>query len=325
MNSGMNNPMTSHQPPRLSVIIPTYNRAATLARCLAALGAQSCAPEDFEIIVADDGSSDHSAEVVATWAAKLPCALRWLHQPNAGANRARNRAIGMARGELLLLINDDTIAVPQMLAEHLATHRQYPDDCVAVLGRMTVSPDVPHSRLAPLHLDRAFVGLQGGAELDWRAFFTCNVSLKKTLLERGGLFEERIRYHEDLELAWRLSAQGLRVVYRPQALGWHEHCLQEDEFLAIAEREARALCTWWQISPAARPVLASLGYEPALPWVRRARHRVFDLLLSRTAEPLWRRLARGLPDRFNHASLALYDQLYQSRKRAALRALLKPQ
>ncbi|MDO9091236.1 MAG: glycosyltransferase family A protein [Rubrivivax sp.] len=312
--------------PELSVIVPTYNRSAVLVLCVQALCRQTCDSSRFEIVVSDDGSQDDTAAAVATLAAQSSIAIRYLHQANAGANRARNRAIAVARGRLLLFINDDTLAQPQMLAEHLQEHALHPDERVAVLGRMTVSPGLPPSRLAPLHLDRAFVGLQDGAVLDWRAFFTCNVSVKRSLLDRGGLFEERLRYHEDLELAWRLSAHGLRVVYRSQALGWHEHFLAEDEFLAIAAREARALCTWAQLAPQARPVLASLGFEPALPWPRRLRHRVLGAVINRHTEGLWRWLARTLPQQpaaLRRLTLALYDQLYQSRKREALRDTLQ--
>lgn len=310
--------------PELSVIVPTYNRSAVVARCIQALCRQTCDNQLFEIIVSDDGSQDDTAAVVAAQADSQAVSIRYLHQPNAGANRARNRAIGIAHGRLLLLINDDTIALPDMLAEHLAEHGRHPEAHIAVLGRMTVSPELAVSRLAPLHLDRAFEHLRDGAVLDWRAFFTCNVSVKKALLDRCGLFEERMRYHEDLELAWRLSAFGLQVIYRAQALGWHHHFLNEDEFLSIAEREARSLHTWARLAPMARPMLASLGYEPAATGLRVWRHRLLDIAVNRHTEPPWRWLARSLPPQpapFRRMTLAIYDQLYQSRKRAALRQL----
>jgi glycosyltransferase involved in cell wall biosynthesis len=303
--------------PELSVVIPSYNRSAIVERCVRALCAQTCAAARYEIIVSDDGSPDDTAAVVAALQQQFAGhAIVYLHQPNAGANRARNRAIGAARGGLLLFINDDTIAVPRMLEEHLAAHAEQPDDRVAVLGRMTVSPDLPPSRLAPLHLDRAFVRLRDGQMLDWRGFFTCNVSVKKSLLDRGGLFEERMRYHEDLELAWRLSAQGLRVWYRAQALGYHDHFLAEPEFFAIAAREARSLATWAKLAPQARPLLAELGFEPEVALAKRLRHHVFDAVLNPALRPLWLALARRGPERLG---LALYDQLYLARKRAALR------
>lgn len=317
--SGPDTPIAREALPLLSVVIPTFNRAPILAKCIQALCRQTCAPGQLEILVSDDGSSDDTAAQVARLAAESPLPIRYLHQANAGANRARNQAIATARGSILLLINDDTIAVPGMVLEHLQAHAHHPDDRVAVLGRMTVAPDLPPSRLAPLHLDLAFAGLRDGEVLDWKSFFTCNVSVKKSLLQRGGVFEERIRYHEDLELALRLSAHGLRIVYRAAALGYHDHYLGEAEFMAIAQREARALRTWARLAPDARPLLASLGYEPALPWPRRWRHRAIDIVVNRGTLPLWSWVARHCPQRLDGLSRTVYSQMYQSRRRAVLR------
>ena len=303
---------------RLSVIVPTYNRARTLAKCIAALRAQDAPADAFEIEVSDDGSRDDTRATAESFAGLGAPHVRYLHQDNAGANRARNRAIAVARGEVMLLINDDTIATPGMVREHLAAHEQFPDDRVAVLGRVTIAPELPHSRLAALHLDRAYMLLGDRRELDWRAFFTCNVSVKKSLLERGGYFEEGIRYHEDLELAERLSHHGLRVTYRPEALGYHDHYLTEDEFFSLAEREARALAAWARIAPRLRGTLAELGYEPALPLSRRLKHRLLGLAVNRATIPFWRKVARACPARFEAVALRLYLHLYASVMRAHL-------
>jgi glycosyltransferase involved in cell wall biosynthesis len=304
---------------RLSVIVPTYNRAATLAKCLAALRAQDAPAEAFEIVVCDDGSRDGTRATVEAFTGMGTPRVHYLHQENSGANRARNRAIAVARGEILLIINDDTIATPGMVREHLAVHQQHPDDRVAALGRVTISPELPHSRFAALHLDRAYRLLGERRELDWRAFFTCNVSVKKALLERGGYFEERIRYHEDLELSERLSHHGLRVIYRPEALGYHDHFLTEDEFFSIAAREARALATWARIAPRIAPLLGEFGYGPALPPGRRLKHRLLAVAVNRATIPFWRRLARACPARFEAFSQRIYLHLYQCEKRAHLR------
>jgi glycosyltransferase involved in cell wall biosynthesis len=305
--------------PRLSVIVPTYNRAQILGKCLAALRAQDLAGDAFEVIVADDGSRDDTRATAEAHMGRGPPEVRYLHQENAGANRARNRAIAIARGEILLLINDDTIPTPAMLAEHLAAHARFPDDRVAVLGRVTVAPDLPRSRLAPLHLDRAFMLIGERRELDWRAFLTCNVSVKKSLLERGGYFEERIRYHEDLELGERLSHHGLRVIYRPEALGYHDHYLTEEEFFSIAGREARALAMWARIAPGLAGTLAEFGYEPAVPFARRLKHRLLGIAVNRATIPFWRTVARRCPAPFEVFAVRLYLALFQCVKRAHLR------
>ena len=304
--------------PRLSVIVPTYNRARTLAKCIDALRGQDAPADAFEIVVSDDGSRDDTRATAQSYEGRGGPAVRYLHQENAGANRARNRAIAAAAGGIVLLINDDTIATPGMVRGHLEEHARHPDDRVAVLGRVTVAPELPHSRLAALHLDRAYELLGDRRELDWRAFFTCNVSVKKSLLERGGTFEERIRYHEDLELAERLSHHGLRIVYRPEALGYHDHYLTEDEFFSIAAREARALATWASISPRLVGMLAEFGYEPAVPLARRLRHRALGVVVNRATMPFWRKVARTCPARFEALSVWLYLRLYQFEKRAHL-------
>ncbi|MEO5693092.1 MAG: glycosyltransferase family A protein [Usitatibacter sp.] len=304
---------------KLSVIVPTYNRAATVSKCIAALRAQDAPADDFEIVVSDDGSQDDTRARVQAFLVLGAPQVRYLHQENAGANRARNRAIAIARGEILLIINDDTIPTPGMVRQHLAAHEQFPDDRVAVLGRVTIAPELPHSRFAALHLDRAYALIGERRELDWRAFFTCNVSVKKSLLERGGFFEERIRYHEDLELAERLSHHGLRVIYRPEALGYHDHFLTEEEFFSIAAREARALATWARIAPRLVPALAEFGYGPALPPVRRLKHRLLGVAVNRATIAFWRGVARACPARLEALAQRIYLLLYQSEKRAHLR------
>jgi glycosyltransferase involved in cell wall biosynthesis len=304
--------------PRLSVIVPTYQRSAILGRCLEALTRQTCDSGSFEVVVCDDGSFDDTNRVTAAFAERDTHAIRYIYQPNSGANSARNKGIQAARGHVLLFINDDTIPSETMLEEHLAYHLRYSDDRVAVLGRVTVSPRLPPSRLGPLHLDRAFRRLNPGAEYDWRCFFTCNISVKKSLLQRGGVFEESIRYHEDLELSERLSHHGLRVIYNAAALGYHDHYLTESEFVAIAKREADSLALWARKAPHVAPLLGSLGYETAMPAAIRWKHRAADFIVNPITIPALLFFARNIPQSFRVVYESLYLQVYQSTKRTAL-------
>lgn len=308
---------------RLTVIIPTYNRAAVLAKCLQALKKQSADNESFEVLVSDDGSTDTTRATVQEEAAGSPVAIRYLHQNNSGANAARNHAVRNANGSILLFINDDSIATQDMIAVHLDAHAEYPEDRYAVLGRVTAMPTLPFSPLTPLHLDMAFSALDGQSELDWRAFFTCNVSVKKSLLERGGMFEERIRYHEDLELAERLSHYGLRVIYRPDALAYHDHLLTEDEFLTVAMREANALAVWAQKAPHLKPQLAPLGFEPALPLPKRVFHRIVGIFVNPSTIPAWRVVARSWTNVSPRLYRVIYSRIYESVRRARLQEQLR--
>jgi len=307
----------------ISVIIPTYNRSPVLERCLAALSAQTFPRNLYEIIVADDGSVDDTQTVVSRWSAQGEPSVKYFRQPNRGANAARNQAILQAEGKLLLFINDDTLATSTMLAEHVRTHEQEPGENVAVLGRVTISGEIPRSLFAQLHLDADYALWTGRKELDWRAFYTCNVSVKKAFLMTHGLFEEGIRYHEDVELAERLSHHGLRVVYNPDALGYHYHYLEEAEYLGVGRREGTALAKWYRKAPHLGAELASIGFPGTASRMRRFKYFLADCLINPVTRPLILKLARSLADSHEKIARALYRKLFQSLKREGVRDELR--
>src|SRR6266545_2159750 len=91
--------------PTVSIIIPTYQRSSSVARALRALAPQTFSPDRFEVIVSIDGSSDATREMVAQFPA--PFDLRCIWQPNRGRAGACNAGILAAKGELLVLLDDD--------------------------------------------------------------------------------------------------------------------------------------------------------------------------------------------------------------------------
>src|SRR5437867_126575 len=99
-------------PPRIavSVIVPTYNRAATLAQSLESILGQSCS--DFELIVADDGSTDDTAAVLARYGGRV----RVLRLEHRGVAAARNAALAAALGECVAFHDSDDVALPDRLA-----------------------------------------------------------------------------------------------------------------------------------------------------------------------------------------------------------------
>lgn len=301
--------------PKISVLIPTYNRRGVLLLALEALAKQSVPHEDFEVIVSDDGSDDGTRTAVQASQARLPFTIRYLYQSNSGANAARNRAIEIAEAPLLLIINDDTIGVERLVAEHLQMHARNPQSEVAVLGRMTISPSIPQSLFGDLHLDDSFRGFEGRVELDWRAFFTCNISVKKSFLLEHGIFDEGLRWHEDVELGERLSHAGLRVLYCPEALGYHHHLLTERDYLRIAEKEGVALALWYRKAPHLTERLGEIGFHRVAPRSKRVVYHAADFALNPITLPLALRLARAMGRKWPHVGQNMYRKIFQAIKR----------
>jgi glycosyltransferase involved in cell wall biosynthesis len=206
---------------RLSVILPTYNRANILKRTLEAYKNQINQDRIVEILVVDDGSVDETAQVVSQAAECSTTRIRHLGQENKGLGAARNHGIREATGEIVLFGDDDIIPAPNMVAEHLAWHEKYSEPAIAVVGAVPWSPEV---RPTPLMKWWGLNGLHFNEnEVYWPAGLYCNTSVKLTFLKDNGIFDERIRHYgyEDVELSYRLVKKGFRMLYNPQCVGYH--------------------------------------------------------------------------------------------------------
>jgi glycosyltransferase involved in cell wall biosynthesis len=106
--------------PFVSVIVPTFNKAAYLDLSLASWCHQSY--DNYELIIVDDGSSDATSHVVAAYRGRLP--LHYVHIPNSGRAGARNRGIAEAKGDILVFSDDDRAVLGSFVAEHVLAHRK---------------------------------------------------------------------------------------------------------------------------------------------------------------------------------------------------------
>lgn len=208
-----------------SVVIPTYDRQATLALCLGALEQQTIDPSEFEVIVVDDGSQDSTQEFCA--GVKAPFAFHYLRQENSGAGAARRAGVEKASGEYIVLFNDDTIASPELLKEHRKMHRQHRREKLAVLGDFH-DPEGSEERALSYFLSHTSflfpqVNLKPGIHAGIEYFVTCNLSLRRDAVLKAGSFDPQFRVAEDSDLGIRLIRMGYRVLYRPQALAIHLH------------------------------------------------------------------------------------------------------
>lgn len=215
--------------PAFSVVIPTFSRLDLLRKALAGWERQEPGVE-FEVIVGDDGSTDGTARFLASW---LPTrhAFSWFSQSNAGPARARNSALRRARGRYVFFAGDDILPGPRLLLEHARVHAREADPNVVLIGRSSWPPDLPLTATMR-HIDGpgaeqfSFAWMKDGAEYDFRHFYTSNLSVSHELLDRepDGFSEEFPRAaYEDIELSYRLSRHGQRIIYAERAEAWHVH------------------------------------------------------------------------------------------------------
>lgn len=208
--------------PKVSVIIPTYNRIERLKAVLAALEQQTYPLDQVEVLVVSDGSTDGTDIFLNGYHG--PLNLTPLFHKNQGPAASRNLGITQACGEIILFIDDDVVPVPDLVHEHLKIHAaQGPN--VVVLGPMLTPPD---SLLSPWTyweqemLMKQYTAMTFGRwQPTSRQFYTGNSSLARRHLEAAGGFDAAFRRAEDVELAYRLESIGLTFFYHPQAVGYH--------------------------------------------------------------------------------------------------------
>jgi glycosyltransferase involved in cell wall biosynthesis len=219
--------------PTLSVIIPTFNRSASLQRVLAGVSRQTYPASDFEVVIVSDGSTDQTADILR--AARTPFRLVAITQSNQGPAQARNRGVAAAGAEIIVFLDDDVVPAPTCLAEHARLHTG--GEATIVLGSMVPPADFrlsPWVRWSQDRLAEQYGAMtQGRWEPTARQFYTGNASLPRHLLEMES-FDAGLRRAEDVELAYRLAARGVRFVFNPQAIGYHYEERSFPAWLAIA-------------------------------------------------------------------------------------------
>ena len=120
----------------LSVVIPTYNRKASLMRTLDSLVNQTISMDRFEVIIVSDGSTDGTKEAVEK--ASLPFKIRFFEQSNSGPSVARNYGTRLACGKVIVFLDDDIEAVPAFLEEH--DRAQEENAKLVVIGPQSMPP-----------------------------------------------------------------------------------------------------------------------------------------------------------------------------------------
>ena len=211
---------------RFSVIIPTFQRRELVLACVQSLTRQELARE-YEIIVVVDGSTDGSAEALRSL--KLDVPLNVVEQENRGLSAARNAGAEIARGELLLFLDDDMVADPSLLAEH---DRSQTEKRALVLGHIPIHPGSPrnflsdavgawaHERLERLR--RSHISDQLN---DW---VMGQSSISRLLFIELGRFDNTFTRdgsygNEDLEFCYRVRQAGVPIIFNAKAISRQQY------------------------------------------------------------------------------------------------------
>jgi len=208
---------------RCSVIVPVYNGAAVIGRCLDALAGQTLATDQFEIIVIDDGSVDGSTAAVERWAARHGAyQVRVASQAHTGPAAARNHGAAIARAPLLFFTDADCQPAPAW-AEALLAGFAGPQSPAGLMGAYRSRQRSLAARFAQLEFEDRYRRMRRQPELDVVA--TYSAAFRRDLFMEAGGFDPSFpeANNEDVEFSYRLSQAGHSMHFAPEAQVYHHH------------------------------------------------------------------------------------------------------
>ncbi len=209
-----------------SVVILTWNSSAHLPRCLACLSAQT--HRDFEVIIVDNGSTDHTLAGIQTPRGDMNLRIERLAS-NFGYAVGNNVGARLAQGRWLALLNADAFPEPDWLEQLMQAARAHPEAFFASRQIQADRPDLLDGEGDAYHVSglawRRDYGLPVGPPgAPYEVFTACGAAAlypRQAFLDAGGFDEDYFAYHEDVDLGFRLRLRGMRCLFIPQAVVQH--------------------------------------------------------------------------------------------------------
>lgn len=214
----------------LSVVVATYNRATALRRCLDSLLSMRT-PDGlaWELICVDNNSTDETRRVIEEVARTSPVPVKYVFEQRQGVAYARNAGLREARGEIIAITDDDCIADPTWIAALMQEFAA--DPSLGIVGGRIELYD-PRDRPIAIRVsrDRTFFSLGAIAT----HVITANMAIRRSAMEKVGSFDEnfgpgaRLLAGEDIDLLYRAYKAGVKILYSPDAVIYHNHGRQTE-------------------------------------------------------------------------------------------------
>ena len=198
-----------------SIIIPTFNGSSRITNCLNALAPQ-IVERDIEILVVDDGSTDKTAEVVASYPG-----VRLIRQKNAGPAAARNRGAREARGKILLFTDDDCVPMPNWLDAMFGCFRD--SEVVGAKGIYRTRQRSIAARFVQMEYEDKYRLMANLPTIDFIDTYSAGFIRDRFQEMEGYDTSFPVACAEDIELSYRMSALGWKMKFAPQAIVYHTH------------------------------------------------------------------------------------------------------
>lgn len=218
--------------PLISVCICTYNRDEFLGKALESLANQTLNPEDYEILLIDNNSTDQTPQIAANFEHQYPNhRFSYIVEKKQGLSFARNRAIHEASGPIIAFIDDDAIAAEHYLETLVNFFDQNPE---VDAGGGKILPYYYPEGSHPKWLSKYMLGLISCLDIgdEVKPFkrypMGCNMAFRKSTFDRAGLFNTQLGRNkknlagsEEKEIFIRIKKAGMKVYYIPKASVQH--------------------------------------------------------------------------------------------------------
>jgi len=205
--------------PKVSVIIPTYNRKEKLKKTIRELEKQSYGKNRFEIIVVDDCSEDGTEEEIKNLMKKYKN-LRYLrNEKNSGAAHSRNRGIRIAKGKYIFFTDDDCIPDEDWIKKFVEFFEEHEEvagiggPVIPVSNNLIAKIETLKNKILKIKAKKMKIGK------DVPIGFTGNLAYRKKIFKKIGFFNEKFRTGEDIELKKRVAKKFV-LAYLPVQI-WH--------------------------------------------------------------------------------------------------------